>query len=42
MPVALDADAAAIYKTFQDAGRPPMKRCPNRKRASITVPPASS
>ena len=27
MPVTLDPDAAAVFKAFQEAGRPPMKRC---------------
>src|SRR5260370_15773351 len=32
MPVVLDADAAAVYKAFQEAGRPPYE----------TVPPATA
>src|SRR4051812_39662882 len=32
MPVVLDADAAAVYKAFQEAGRPPFE----------TVPPATA
>ena len=32
MPVTLDPDAAAVYKAFQEAGRPPYE----------TVPPATA
>jgi len=34
MPVTLDPDAAAVFKAFQEAGRPPTRRFPRLKRAN--------
>ena len=34
MPAILDPDAAAVYKAFQEAGRPPYETGRRRKRAS--------
>ena len=34
MPVILDPDAAAVYKAFQEAGRPPYETARRPRRAS--------
>ncbi len=42
MPITLDPDAAAVYKAFQEAGRPPYETVPPATRANSIWQAASS